>query len=63
MLNRSIQRDYDIEYHTRAIRKCLADIAAHAEALVDVGYYPYHELDNAEDQCAILKEEFGGTSS
>ena len=62
MLNRSVERDYDIQYHKRAILRCLEDIRGHVEGLISVEYDPYHELKDAEDQCAILKEEFGGTS-
>lgn len=58
MLNRSIDRDFDISYHRRAIEKCISDIREHAEMLVAVGYDPYGDLDNAVDQCAIMKEEF-----
>ena len=57
MLNRSIDRDFDISYHRRAIEKCLEDIREHVLALKAVGYEPYQEMDDAEDQCAILKEE------
>jgi hypothetical protein len=60
-LLRSIETDYDIAYHKRAIAKCLEDIQYHARALVDVEYDPYYELDNAEDQCAIMKEELSFT--
>jgi len=63
MLNRSLERDYDVSYHRRAILKCLEDIREHTEALVAVDFDPYGDLDNAEDQCAILKEEYGGTLS
>lgn len=61
-LNRSIERDYDIQYHKRAILRCLEDIRGHAEALAAVEYDPYYELDEAEDQCAIMKEEFSPIS-
>jgi len=62
-VQRSLERDYDISYHRRAIQRCLEDIRGHAEALIDVGHDPYGELDDAEDQCAIMKEEYGGTLS
>jgi len=54
---RSIGRDYDIQYHTRAIAKCIEDIREHAKALIEVEYDPYYELDNAVDQCAIMKDD------
>jgi hypothetical protein len=56
-MQRSIDRDYDINYHKRALDKCLEELLAHAQALHDVGYNPYYELDSAEDQIAIAKHE------
>lgn len=56
-MQRSIERDYDINYHKRALDKCLEELLAHAQALHDVGYNPYYELDRAVDQLAIAREE------
>lgn len=56
MLNRSIERDYDIAYYKRRIQSCLNEIEESVCLLQEVGYDPYGELDDAEDQMAILKE-------
>ena len=43
MLNRSIERDFDINYHSRAFRKGLAELKDDIRILREVDYDP-HEL-------------------
>lgn len=61
MLERSVARDYDIQYHTRSIQRCLEDIREHAEALTDVDFNPYFILEKAVKECQNLTEELGVT--
>jgi len=40
VLNRSIERDYDINYHTRAARRAMQECLDNLEALLAIGYEP-----------------------
>ena len=41
MLNRSVERDYDINYHTRAARKAFEEALAHLKSLSALQYEPW----------------------
>lgn len=57
MLNRSINRDYDIPEHRQGILRCAENIVFHAESLYDVDYDPSYELQYVEQLCARLRKE------
>lgn len=58
MLNRSINRDYDIPEHREGLLVlCTSMIIHHANSLHDVDYDPHLELDYLEKLCARLKRE------
>ena len=57
MLNRSIERDYDINYHTRAARKAFDEAISHLQALYDMDYMPYPTTKALDEAWTIWKEK------
>jgi len=45
-MDRSIEKDFDISYHTRAMIRCLEDYDKHVDALLDVEYIPLKEVSD-----------------
>jgi len=61
MLNRSIERDYDINYTCRAAHQSMDDIEEYLKLLLDVEHNPRHLLHGLNEQWMSLLERYAHT--
>ncbi|RZK44058.1 MAG: hypothetical protein EOO61_04495 [Hymenobacter sp.] len=57
MLERSLERDYDINYHTRAARRAFDEALGHLKALNDIGYAPWPTTLALDEAWRTWKDE------
>jgi hypothetical protein len=63
MLNRSVERDYDINYHTRAARRAFNEALDHLQALKEIDYLPIPTTTALDEAWRTWKDELKIISS
>ena len=61
MINRSVERDYDINYHSLAAHKAFEEALSHLTALCNIQYEPWATTAVLEEKWRIWKDKSEAT--